>query len=378
MSFSDTNAAALTKHIREEALRLGFFKVGVTAVRPLPWGKEFNTWLEQGRQGEMSYLTRQAPKRKDPGLVLQNACSMLVLPTNYFSPESLSDSPLNGRISRYAWGDDYHSPVGERLEKLQQSIELAEPAATTLSYVDTGPVMEKVWGAHSSLGWMGKHSNLITREQGSWFFIGVILLDVTLAFDDPEKDYCGTCSRCIAACPTGAIVAPYIVDARLCISYLTIELRGRIPRTLRPLIGNRIFGCDDCQDVCPWNRFAVETPEQSFKPRTGGLMPTLLSLADITPEEFNRRFKGSPIRRAGRDGFVRNVMVALGNSGSPEAVLALERATQDPSPLVRAHAAWALHQISGEAAEKALEKARATEVNPSVVEEISETAAGNG
>jgi epoxyqueuosine reductase len=230
--------------------------------------------------------------------------------------------------------------------------------------------MEKVWGAQSALGWMGKHSNLITRELGSWFFVGVVLLDLELQADPPERDFCGTCSRCSVACPTGAIVQPYVVDARLCISYLTIELRGAIPRRLRPAIGNRIYGCDDCQDVCPWNRFAAPTGESEFHARAGTVMPELGPLVDLDAAEFDRRFRGSPIRRARRDGFVRNVVVALGNSGSPEAVAPLARALGDPSRLVRGHAAWALGRLGYPEVRPLLESARAVETDAEVIEEI--------
>jgi epoxyqueuosine reductase len=245
-----------------------------------------------------------------------------------------------------------------------------EPSAQGLCYADTGPVMEKVWGAETSLGWMGKHTNLIARNHGSWFFLGVILLDIELEYDPKERDFCGKCTRCIQACPTGAIVAPYILDARLCLSYLTIELRGPIPRHLRPRIGNRIYGCDDCQEVCPWNRFAVATPEKEFSPREGNLMPDLAPLVRITPEQFENRFNNSPIRRATRDGFVRNVVVALGNSRSSEAVPALDEALRDASPLVRAHAAWALGQMATPRAYRILESARALEADAAVAEEI--------
>ena len=364
-----SQSQSLTAHIRAEALRLGFFKVGITPVRPLPWSEQLDAWLDEDRHGEMAYLSLQAAKRKEPGLVLRNARSMVILAMNYFSSPELADDPLKGRISRYAWGEDYHKIVGKNLERLRESIEQAAPGVSALTYVDTGPIMEKVWGAQSSLGWMGKHSNLITREQGSWFFIGTILLDLELAYDNPEQDFCGTCTSCISACPTGAIVAPYVVDARLCISYLTIELRGAIPLAMRPLIGNRIFGCDDCQEVCPWNRFAAETPEHGFRPRSGNHMHELQALVGITKSEFDERFKGSPIKRAGRDGFVRNVVVALGNSRSPEALPALERALHDESALVRAHAAWALRQIPGDDAKKVLEAARRTETDPVVLEE---------
>ncbi len=371
------NPASLTSRIREEARRLGFFKTGITPARPLPKQERFDLWLEEGMQGEMGYMNRQAPKRRNPALVLRDVRTILVLAMNYNSKKCHTADPLRGKISRYAWGDDYHILLEDRLQELYSFIRHQNPESRGLSYVDTGPVMEKVWGAQSALGWMGKHTNLITREQGSWFFIGVILLNLELEYDTPEKDYCGTCTRCIAACPTGAIVDPYVVDARLCISYLTIELRGSIPRELRPLIGNRIYGCDDCQDVCPWNRFAVSAPEREFHPREWNLMPELAPLVDLTREEFNERFKNSPVRRARRDGFVRNVAVALGNSHRPEAVPALTRALSDRSSLVRAHAAWALGQIGTPDARRVLEGARCSENEPEVLEEISLALAGN-
>jgi epoxyqueuosine reductase len=366
----DSNSESLTSRIREEARRLGFFKAGITPALPLPQPERFERWLEKGMHGEMGYMERQAPKRRDPAQVLEDARTLLTLAMNYNSPEKHTDAPLRGKISRYAWGEDYHLLVKDRLMKLYSFIRNEAPAARGLFYVDTGPIMEKVWGAQSSLGWIGKHSNLITREQGSWFFIGVVLLNLELEYDAPEKDYCGTCVRCMTACPTGAIVAPYVVDARLCISYLTIELRGPIPRELRPLIGNRVYGCDDCQDVCPWNRFAVSTTEEGFRPREGNLMPELAPLVDLTPAEFNHRFKGSPIRRARRDGFVRNVVVALGNSRQPEAVSPLTRSLSDCSALVRSHAAWALGRIGTADARAALEQALAQETDPEVLKEI--------
>jgi len=363
---------SLSSRIRQEALRLGFFKVGIARAGPLPHEEHFTSWLREGFHGEMRYMERQAPKRRDPSLILANAQSLLVLALNYHTEDALSDAPLKGKISRYAWGHDYHTIVKNRLERLLDFIRSQEPSAHGLCYVDTGPIMEKVWGAQTSLGWIGKHTNLIAREQGSWFFIGVILLDIELEYDRREKDFCGKCSRCIKACPTGAIVAPYVVDARLCISYLTIELRGPIPRSLRPLIGNRIFGCDDCQEVCPWNRFAVATPAKEFTPIEGNLMPDLVPLAHIASEQFDNRFKGSPIRRATHDGFVRNVVVALGNSGMSEAVPTLEGALRDASPMVRAHAAWALGQIATARSCEILASALAREADAMVLEEIND------
>jgi len=337
---------SLTMRIREEARRLGFFKMGLAPAGSLRWREHFDEWLAQGMQGSMAYLKRQAEKRKEPKLVLESVRSILILAMNYHARADAADDPLCGRISQYAWGNDYHRLMTERLHALLDFIQCEQAGARGLFYSDTGPVMEKVWGAHSALGWMGKHSNLITREEGSWFFIGVVLLDLQLEYDKPEKDYCGSCTRCMHACPTAAIVAPYVVDARRCISYLTIELRGFIPRELRPLIGNRIFGCDDCQDVCPWNRFAVTSPEKAFWPRNGNAFPELVQLALLTEQEFNTRFKDSPIRRAKREGFIRNVVVALGNSHNAEAVPPLVCALKDASAVVRAHAAWALGQIA--------------------------------
>jgi len=336
----------LSSRIREESRHLGFFKTGITSIRTLPDPERFADWLKQGLHGEMRYMERQAAKRLDPGLVQASACSLIIVAMNYHTADSLIDESLKGKISRYAWGSDYHAVLRSRLDLLLQYIQQLDPSAEGRCYVDTGPIMEKVWGAETALGWMGKHTNLITREQGSWFFIGVILLNLELEYDAPEKNYCGKCRRCIDACPTGAIIAPYVLDARRCISYLTIELRGPIPVSLRSLIGNRIYGCDDCQEVCPWNRFAVKTRQTEFYPVQGRLNPDLMPLIRLTEEEFHRRFSGSPILRATRDGFVRNVVVALGNSGSREALPALKKALQDPSPLVRDHAEWALNQIT--------------------------------
>jgi epoxyqueuosine reductase len=366
-----TNLSALSFRIRDEALRLGFFRIGIAPAGPLPHGTLFSKWLQKGFHGEMRYLERQAPKRQNPDRVLANARSLLILAQNYYTGSRPQDSLLKGRISRYAWGVDYHTVIRDRLEKLLEFIQSVVPSAQGRCYVDTGPVMEKTWGAQTELGWVGKHTNLISKKRGSWFFIGVILLDTELEYDVPAKGHCGNCLRCIQSCPTGAIVAPYVLDARLCISYLTIESRGSIPRSLRSLIGNRIYGCDDCQEVCPWNRFAVATEEKSFYPREGILAPDLISMAQISSEDFSNRFKNSSIRRIARSGFVRNVVVALGNSGAPEVVPALEEAFKDASPLVRSHAAWSLGRIATPHARQILDKARAREANPSVLDEIT-------
>ena len=335
-------------------------------------------WLQEGMHGEMEYLARQAARRKDPALVLSEVKSIIMAAAGYYAGREREAGPTAGRISRYASGKDYHRVVERRLRAVAGLVERLVPGAKALTYVDTGPVMEKFWGAEGGLGWIGKHSNLITRQQGSWFFLGTILLNLELDYGKREPDRCGTCERCILACPTGAIVRPYVVDARLCISYLTIELRGTIPRPLRPLIGNRIFGCDDCQEVCPWNRFAVPTPFEEFLPREGAVPAPLMSFVCLTPEQFQRRFAGTAILRATRNGFVRNVAVALGNSGSPETVDVLSRCLEDESPVVRAHAAWALGRIGGAAAHRVLDNSLAQEQSPEVRREISLARADEG
>lgn len=362
--------ASLTERIRQEAGRIGFFKVGITPAKLLPRNEFFDDWLGRKMHGGMAYLERQSDKRKSPHLLMDSARSFLILGMNYYSGGNPKREPLKGRISRYAWGMDYHLLMRDRLNKIRAFILREAPQAHALCYADSGPVMEKMWGAESSLGWMGKHTNLISRELGSWFFLGVILLDLELDYDEIERDHCGSCKRCISACPTGAIVAPYVIDARSCISYLTIELRGPIPLPMRPLIGNRIFGCDDCQEVCPWNRFAKVTAEAKFGSGECDQLPDLVSLVNLTPAQFNDRFKRSAIRRAKRDGFIRNVVVALGNSHRNDAIPALSTALNDPSPLVRGHAAWALGQIGSEQARFLLHAALSTELDSDTRVEI--------
>jgi epoxyqueuosine reductase len=352
--------------IRSRARALGFEKVGIARVGPAPHGDFLRSWLERGYHGGMGYMERAPERREDPAKLLPGARAVVCVAKNYQSPGRHSEDPREGRISRYAWGDDYHDVLLGKLEELRRHIEGLGGAAKAC--VDTNAVLEKPWAQAAGLGWQGKHSNLISRDLGSWLFLGELLTDLDLEPDAPHaRDHCGTCTRCIDLCPTRAIVAPYVVDSRRCIAYLTIEHRGAIPRELRPLMGNLVFGCDICQDVCPWNKFAKAAPEREFYARDGNLAPALVGLLGLSREEFRRRFKDSPVRRAKYAGFLRNVAVALGNSGAAAAVPALERALVHEEPLVRSHAAWALGRLGAAAA---LRARRPAEPDPEVLAEI--------
>lgn len=362
--------ARLADRIGSKALALGFDKVGFSRAVPLGSRSGLEKWLESGHQAEMHWMSRNAAKRQDPSLILADVRTVLSVAVNYYHPLDHSENPRHGKISRYAWGLDYHRLLRARLKELAGWIAEALPPANGLFYSDTGPVMDKVWAHKAGLGWIGKHSNLVSRDRGSWLFLGEILLDLELPETGESGNFCGSCRRCLDACPTGAIVAPYVVDSRLCISYLTIELRGPIPLELRPLIGARIFGCDDCLDVCPWNRFAQPSQEKDFYPSPGNQAPVLMELMRMSPREFSQRFRLSPIRRCGYAGFLRNVAIALGNSGLPEAVPSLTVALHHPESLVRRHGAWGLGRVGGREARSELLQAVATESDPSVRSEI--------
>ncbi len=354
--------------IREKARSLGFEKAGIARVGAAPRGEFLRTWLGLEYHGEMAFMGRVPEWREEPARMFPGARAIVCVAKNYNAPGRHSEDSGAGRISRYAWGDDYHEILVDRLHELRRHMEGLGGRAKVC--VDTSAVLEKPWAQAAGLGWQGKHSNLIARDLGSWFFLGEVITDLDLDPDAPHaKDYCGTCTRCIDLCPTKAIVAPYVVDSRKCIAYLTIENRGPIPRELRPLLGNLVFGCDICQDVCPWNKFAKVAPEREFYARDGNLAPALVELMGIGREEFARRFKGSPVKRAKYAGFLRNVAVALGNSGDPGAVPALEKALGHEEPLVRAHAAWALGRLGGR---EALSRRRPLEPDPEVLAEIDQ------
>jgi epoxyqueuosine reductase len=324
---------------------IGFDSCRVAACGSAPHAGAFRNWLDEGEHGEMGYMERGEEKRCDPHKVLPDARSILVLGLNYFhgDPKPVDTPPATGRIARYAWGDDYHDLIENKLDKIDEF--LRDFGGQQKCYVDTGPVLERDHAAQAGIGWHGKSTMLIDERLGTWFFLAEVLTTLELPPDEPVPDRCGTCQRCIKACPTGAITAPHRLDARRCISYLTIELKGSIPLELRPLVGNRIFGCDDCLDACPWNRFAQVSRETAFSagPATVGMpLRDYLSLSD---DEFRVLFRNSPIKRIKRRGFLRNVCVALGNVGDSSDLPALERATADSERLIAEHAKWAIHQI---------------------------------
>ncbi len=372
------NPALLSARIKEEAQRLGFALVGVSPVKTAPHGESFAEWLRKGLGGELGYLKRTEELRRDPKKLVPWAVSVVSAGMNYYTPlpRPTMKGDSKGWISRYAWGGDYHDLMKARLESLLEKIRgvYPEPVEGRV-FVDSGPVLEREIAGVAGIGWIGKNTHLISPKRGSWFFLGELFLSVELAYDRPIRDRCGKCALCLKACPTGAFVGPYVLDARRCISYLTIELKGAIPRHLRPLMGNHIFGCDICQEVCPYNVKAKPTGEDAFHPREGLYAPELIALLSLSEEEFRRRFRGSPILRAKRRGFLRNVAVALGNLKSREAVPALIQALQDEEPLVRRHVAWALGQIPSAEALEALRKRLEVEADVEVREEIEEAIA---
>lgn len=306
-------AVSLTDRIKSKALELGFSKVGVTrAVELEQEGRLLREWLSRNYHGTMEWMARNFEKRISPQEVLPNARSVVSVAMNYYTSLQHVSDPAIGKISRYAWGDDYHDLMKDRLDQLLGFIKTDKPEANGKAYVDTGPVMDKVWAVRAGIGWQGKHTNVITREFGSWIFLGEIILDIPLEYDEPSADYCGTCTRCIDACPTHAIVEPYVLDSNLCISYLTIEHRGDLPETLASYFENWIYGCDICQDVCPWNKkFSQPTAENAFLPREENLAPRLEILAEMEEDEFRERFRGSPIKRTKHTGLIRNVRALL-------------------------------------------------------------------
>lgn len=364
---------SLSARIKEEAQRLGFALAGISPVKPPRHEESFAQWLRKGLGGEMGYLERTEELRRDPLKLVPWAKSVVSVGMNYFTPHPRDpeEKGTKGWISRYAWGDDYHDVIKARLERLLATIgAISHEPVEGKAFVDAGPVLERDLAGVAGIGWIGKNTHLISPKRGSWFFLGELFLSLELSHDRPIRDRCGECDFCLRACPTGAFVGPYILDARRCISYLTIELKGAIPRHLRPLMGNHVFGCDICQEVCPYNTKAEATEEAAFSPRQGLYAPELIPLLALSEEGFKERFRKSPVLRAKRRGLLRNVAVALGNLKSPEAVPALARALADPEPLVRRHAAWALGEIGSEEALAALRGRLEDEADAEVRAEI--------
>jgi epoxyqueuosine reductase len=377
-----SNAGSQALAIKALAVQAGFELVGIAPLQPSTHAAFYQRWLAEGRHGEMSYLARPAAvaRRLDPRAELPELRSAIVVGLNYHTDAEAPRTPGHGIIARYARGRDYHKVIKRKLLDLLERIEQlhgdALPAAR--AYVDTGPVLERELAQRAGLGWFGRNTMLIHPKRGSFFFLGVLLVELDLECDEPfAADHCGSCNACLTACPTGALLgrdangAP-VIDATRCISYLTIEQRGLIPPELRPLVGDRIFGCDICQDVCPWNgpKFVQLTKERSFTARPDTSRPRLIELMQMDDAAWDTFSAGSPIRRAKRSGFLRNVAVALGNWGEHEAVPALIHGLADNEPIVRAHAAWALGRIDTPDARAALRARAAIEKDELVLEEV--------
>ena len=341
----DSSPLELKQRLLSFVREIGFDSCRIAACSSPPHANEFRIWLHDEAHGEMSYMERGEEKRCDPHKVLPGARAIVVLALNYFQgSDKTADPPAaTGKIARYAWGDDYHDLIASKLDKIDEF--LREFGGRQKCYVDTGPVLERDYAAQAGIGWHGKSTMLIDERLGTWFFLAEILTTLELPPDEPVPDRCGTCERCIKACPTGAITAPHRLDARRCISYLTIELKRSIPLELRPLIGDRIFGCDDCLDACPWNRFAQVSRETAFFAHPSTVGKPLRDYLGLSDDNFRVLFRNSPIKRIKRRGFLRNVCVALGNVGEPSDLPALERATGDLEPLIAEHAKWAIQQI---------------------------------
>jgi epoxyqueuosine reductase len=341
-------AAALARAIKRWGDELGFQQVGIADCDLAQAEQRLKDWLAQGRHGDMDWMARHGTKRTRPAELVPGTLSVIsarldYLPEHQQAMAEALDDPARAFVSRYALGRDYHKVLRQRLKRLAQRIEGSVGRLGYRVFVDSAPVMEKPLAQKAGLGWIGKHTNVINRRSGSWFFLGEIYCDLPLPADPPADDHCGRCRACIDICPTDAITEPYVLDARLCISYLTIEHPGAIPEPLRARLGNRIYGCDDCQLACPWNRFARQTGETDFLPRNDLDTATLLALFAWDEAEFLSRTEGTALRRIGHERWLRNIAVALGNAPASEQVRAsLQRRAEHPSPLVREHVGWAL------------------------------------
>ncbi len=362
----------LTDELKQEARRLGFALAGVCpAVAPAGF-ERFTEWLAAGYAGQMHYLPDRAAAYGHPRAVLEGARSLVMLAMNYRTADPVEPRPGEGRVSRYAWGTDYHDLIRGRLNALADFLRSRRPECSVRGVVDTAPLLEREFAQLAGLGWIGKNTLLLNRQMGSWFFLAAIVTDLELEYDAPHAtDHCGTCTACLDACPTGAFPAPYVLDARRCISYLTIELRESIPVELRGGVGDWLFGCDVCQDVCPWNHRAPTADEPELRPTEGTNPLQLAQLFSWDEADFRGRFRHTPLWRAKRRGLLRNAAIILGNQRHPPAIDALIRGLNDTEPLVRGACAWALRQFGDAAADAALAARRAIETDAEVLAEIS-------
>ncbi len=345
-------AAALA---RSHALAAGFDEARIASATAPPVLAHFKRWVDDGRAGAMDYLTEQVDRRSDMTVAFPWARSVIVAALQYDTPHpySTEGAEASGWIARYAWGDDYHDVVRARLEALRHSLGAVCGTFESRAYVDTGPVAEKAYAVAAGLGSYGKNTCVLNQRLGSWFFIGVLITDLDLSPDAPTTDICGSCTACLDACPTQAFPSPYVLDARRCISYLTIEVKDSIDPELRGSMGRQVFGCDICQDVCPWNRKRRVSGGPAFEPRPGNVAPSFEELAALTPEAFQQRFRKNPIKRSKRRGLLRNVAVAIGNAGSRDHVALLEGLLEDDDPVVREHAVWARYRLRSRFSEQA-------------------------
>ncbi len=371
------DAAKLTRELKNEARRLGFDLAGACpAVSPAGLSR-FHEWLSAGYAGEMHYLAGRGDAYAHPRGVLAGVRSLLLLAMNYRTATPRPARAGEGRVSRYAWGADYHDLIHDRLGRLCSSLQRRLPEAQVRGVVDTAPLLEREFAQLAGLGWIGKNTLLLNRRLGSWFFLAALLTDAELEYDEPhETDHCGTCRACLDACPTGAFVEPYVLDARRCISYLTIELRGPLPVELRGGLDDWVFGCDVCQDVCPWNHRAPATEEAGYQP-AGDMNPLdLVALFELDEEAFRRRFRSTPLWRSRRRGILRNAALALGNRPTPAGLAALIKGLADHEALVRGACAWALGRYDQAEAVAALEERLACEADAGVRGEIAEAIRG--
>ena len=342
--------AETAQQIKSLALTSGFDDCRIAPAQEAPHNQAFFQWLAEGKHGEMAWMARNPERRADPRIVLPECKSVVMLALNYYPGDTPITAPPitapapQGKIARYAWNDDYHDIILPKLQHLDTMMQTL--GGTQRYYVDTGPVLERDFANLAGLGWNGKSTLQIHPKLGTWFFLAAILTTLDAQNDAPGRDHCGKCTRCMVACPTQAITAPHQLDARLCISYLTIEFKGSIPSHLRPLIGDRIYGCDACLDACPWNRFAQTSREISLLARPTIFSYSLRDFLAFSEEQFRTVFRASPIKRIKRSRFLRNVAVAIGNVGSPDDLPALAIAKNDPDPLIAEHAAWATEQIA--------------------------------